>query len=92
MFNLRVSYSSGTGTGNLRISGLPFSASSSTTNVAVSTYLINIALTAGYYGVATIDPNVSYIGVFANAVGGGADANVSYDAAGDMFFTGHYEV
>jgi hypothetical protein len=93
LFNIRVSYSSGTGAGLLRISGLPFAATSASgANAAVSVYLIDIALPASTYCVPTIDPNNSYIGMFVNAVGGGADNAVSYDAAGDIFLTGHYEV
>jgi len=93
LFNIRVSYSSGTGTGTLRISGLPFaSTSASGTNAAVSAYVINIALPASTYCVPTIDPSQSFIGMYVNAVGGGADNAVTYDAAGDIFLTGQYEV
>ena len=92
LFNLRVSYSGGTGTGNLQVGNLPFTVSGSGTNSAVSTYVINIALTAGYYAVATLDPSNSHVGMYSNAVGGGGDAPISYDTAGDIFLTGHYEV
>ena len=92
LFNIRVTYTSGTGTGNLRVANLPFAVNASAANGAVSAYVINITLPASTYCVPTLDPSSSFISINANAVGGGADNNVAYDAAGDIFLTGHYEV
>jgi hypothetical protein len=92
LFNIRVTYTSGTGTGNLRVANLPFAVNASAANGAVSTYVINITLPASTYCVPTLDPSSSFIGMYVNAVGGGADNVVAYDTAGDIFLTGHYEV
>jgi hypothetical protein len=87
-FSLRVSYSGGTGTGNLKIGGLPTAGFGS--NFAI--YAENIALTASYYPVASISATSSQIGIDQLPTGGGAAAAVPYDAAGDIQISGSYIV
>ena len=89
-FQIDVSYSAGTGTGNLQIDGLPFQNSN---NLApLSTYLISIGMTALYYAVALIGTNSTKIDINQLPTGGGADATVNYDAAGRIILSGTYTV
>jgi hypothetical protein len=87
-FSLRVAYSAGSGTGNLRIGGLPAAGFGS--NFAI--YAENIALTAGNYPVCGITSGNTYIAVDQLPTGGGAAAAVPYDAAGDIQISGTYIV
>jgi len=89
----RMDYSGGTGAGNLRISGLPFTSG----NVANrffygSVSLANIATGASTQAYLTILNNVSFIAVDQFPLGGGASNNVTYDAAGSINGTVTYFV
>jgi len=89
----RMVYSGGTGAGNLRISGLPFTSG----NVANrffygSVSLANIATGASTQAYLTILNNVSFIAVDQFPLGGGASNNVTYDAAGSINGTVTYFV
>jgi hypothetical protein len=87
-FSLRVVYTGGTGTGNLRVGGLPTAGFGSNFSI----YAENIALTASYYPVASISASSAQIGVDQLPTGGGAAASVPYDAAGDIQISGSYIV
>lgn len=88
-FNLRVTYTGGTGAGFLRIAGLPFA----TGDVAnYSVYAENISLTAGNYPVVASASGVTSIGIDQLPTGGGAANSVAYDAAGDIWISGSYIV
>ena len=88
-FNLRVIYTGGTGTGNLRVAGLPF-----TTGFGANyaTYSENIALTAGYIAVSSSASSVTSIGIDQIPTGGGGALGVPYDAAGDIQISGSYTI
>ena len=88
-FSLRVIYTVGLGTGNLRIGGLPFTAGVSSNFSIVAE---NIALTAGNYPVAAISSGNTYIGIDQLPTGGGAASAVPYDVAGDIQISGSYIV
>jgi hypothetical protein len=88
-FQLRVAYSAGTGTGNLRVDGLPFTAGLGS---VFTIYAENIALTASNYAVASLSSGNTFISVDQLPVGGGAAAAVPYDAAGDIQISGSYIV
>jgi hypothetical protein len=87
-FSVSLTWTGGTGTGTLQISGLPFNVNTSYLPV-FSVFPVNIALTAG-----------NVIGAFSNLTagiqlaqtptGGGADTTVTYDAAGALYVTGTY--
>jgi hypothetical protein len=87
-FSLRVAYTGGTGTGNLRVGGLPTAGFGS--NFAI--YAENIALTASYYPVASISASSAQIGIDQLPIGGGAASAVAYDVAGDIQISGSYIV
>lgn len=87
-----VVWAGGTGSGNLRISGLPFTTSSLVNNYAAfGGYVSDVALTAGNIACLTISPNTGYIGVAQMPTGGGAGSDVPYDAAGTIFASVTYE-
>jgi hypothetical protein len=89
-FQLDVSYSAGTGTGNLRVSNLPFTNGGYLYPVTV--YPLSIGMTALYYGAGILANGVSYIDMQQLPTGGGSDLSVPYDAAGRIIITGTYNV
>ena len=91
-YNLRVTYTGGTGTGNMRVGGLPFAASASTAGSTASIYAENLAGTASYIFVALISANNTYIGIDQVPTGGGGAIATTYDGAADIQISGHYAV
>jgi hypothetical protein len=92
-FSITINYNSGTGTGNLRISNLPFTSLSGGANSAVSIGAFgDIALTAGYIATAIVPNNSQFIAFEQYATGGSSSIAVPYDAAGVMIVSGTYEV
>ena len=88
-FSLRVIYSAGTGSGNLRVGGLPYTAGYAS---VCAVQAENIALTASYYPVATAQVSSTTIAIEQLPTGGGAAVGVLYDAAGDITVSGSYIV
>lgn len=90
---LYLSWSSGTGTGNLRVGGLPFTVASGSTYPAMSVAEpLNIALTAGNYLTAYCLPSTTQMYLQQTPTGGGTGAAVPYDAAGSIQIAGCYSV
>jgi hypothetical protein len=91
---VNISWSSGTGSGQLRISGLPFT-SSNTANLypAITiAYSDNVAGTANNIQLASVPLNSTYIQFEQYPVGGGAASVLAYDAAGQFSVGGFYYV
>jgi hypothetical protein len=93
-FSLRVQTTAHTGTGDVRIGGLPFTSQ----NVAVgnagfcSVLLDSYSLTAGHVVTAAyIIPNDTKLTMYSVATGGGATANVAIDAACTIMISGFYK-
>jgi len=87
-----VTYSGATGTGNLRLAGLPF-----TTNATYYSHLTfglnDIAMTAGRYGfLAQTVLNNTKINFYQGPTGGGFLSSVPMDSAGDIYIGGVYFV
>jgi hypothetical protein len=92
-FNIYLAYSGGTGSGNLRVTGLPFTSSSVSNNIStISVGLSNITLPASSVCWVYVGDNSTTLFMSSYPAGGGAAASVSYDAAGDILLAGHYEV
>lgn len=90
-FEVYVNYNSGTGTGNLRVGGLPFTSISAGVYGAVSIgEFANIALTALNVPAAECSAGGTYVEFYQNVVGGGAPTAIPYDAAGYMIFGGFF--
>ncbi len=87
-FSISLAWTGGTGTGSLQISGLPFNVNTSYLPV-FSVFPVNIALTAGNVigGFSNLTAGIQLV---QTPTGGGADATVTYDAAGALYVTGTY--
>ena len=75
-----IDYTGGTGSGGLRINGLPFTSANDSTYAVASLYYSNIAFTSGWAPQAYVGLNTTYINC--EQSNGGASANITYDAAG----------
>jgi hypothetical protein len=92
-FNIYLSFSGGTGTGGLKINGLPFTSNSTANNLRpITTYFDAIALSAGYFAIGYIANNVTAINFSQLPVGGGGGISVSYDGTGEILLSGQYEI
>jgi hypothetical protein len=91
-FTLR--WTAHTGTGNMKVTGLPFTANSSGTNPVIYTcYFDNIALTAGNYPTALQDQGTTAISLRQAPTGGGSNANIPMDTSGNIEgMSGNYRV
>lgn len=91
-FQLELIWSSGTGAGQMRLGGLPFTCGSSNCAVSIGD-VENIVLTASYYMAgAYVSANSTQISLRECQVGGGGNNPVTYDAAGTIRVGGCYYV
>ena len=90
-FQLELNWNSGNGTGNLRISGLPYTCAAANCAVSIGD-IENVALTASYYAGAYVASSSTQIVLREFQVGGGGDNPVAYDAAGTLRIGGCYYV
>jgi hypothetical protein len=87
--NVYLSYTGGTGTGQLRVANLPFTSAGSYIPVA-SIYLDNIAYTATSFVQAVMNSSATTVDYY--LVNGGGSSGVAYDAAGVLIFSLTYRV
>jgi len=88
LFDIELSYNTGTGTGNLQIDGLPFTTNGSKPSIlSVSTSNLTYSDTL----VASTLTNTTKIALY-SMVSAGASSAVAYDAAAVISISGHYEV
>ena len=92
LFNLRIVYTGGTGTGNIQVGGLPFTSNSAMAGAAVNIIAENIAATALYVFVGSVGVNTTFVGIDQLPTGGGGAIATAYDAAGDISVAGQYFV
>lgn len=93
-FSSRVAWTAHTGTGNLRLDSLPFTANG-TTNGQMSVSIgrfNNIALTAGNLATAYVEPATKNVVFIQYPTGGGAITAVPIDTAGDFMVAGCYRI
>jgi hypothetical protein len=91
LFNIQLTWSAHTGTGNMRLSGLPFSSDSTANNNSTFSILSsNITYGAGQLSgwLATGSTNFNFV-LMATAA---AYSSVALDTAGNMIITGSYEI
>jgi hypothetical protein len=92
-FQLYVDWSAGTGTGILKIGGLPFTSATTSTFPSITIGQINnITTTASNIPCANCINNSTSIDINQYPIGGGAVTNVTYDAAGYIMLGGSYTV
>jgi hypothetical protein len=88
-----VGWSAGTGTGDLQITGLPFTTNASTGFASVSFgYVEVLSLTALNYVLGYVAPNSSAIVIAQSPTGGGSITTVAYDATVTLVFSCSYLV
>jgi hypothetical protein len=88
-----VAYSAGTGTGNLRLGGLPFTAANVETYPGLTlSYIENIVMTAGNFPMLYVNKNSTTALFYQGPTGGGANSAIPYDAAGAIQISGCYTV
>lgn len=92
-YQVYLNWSNGTGAGNVRISGLPYTSANITTNPGAAIGDVeNLALTAGYTVVASNLANSTQVQLREVQVGGGGSNPVAYDASAIIRFAGTYYV
>jgi len=89
--SIDLSWNSGTGTGNIQITGLPFT-NVSNNNAASFGYVDGISLTALNIAQGYVAPSASRIDIVQTPTGGGSVSDVSYDAAGRLIVAATYFV
>ena len=87
-----VDWNSGTGSGSLRVSGLPFNDAGGSYLCVASILPINVTLPTLSIATAFPASAQSYITISSYPAGGGSDSAVSYDAAGALYIAGSYFV
>jgi hypothetical protein len=85
-----LGWNSGTGTGLLTITGLPFADTSNTNPAITIGFFDGITLTASNYALAYIPSLSSTIDIVQTPVGGGSITSVPYDAAGRIILNVTY--
>jgi hypothetical protein len=93
-FSITLGWSAHSGTGNTRITGLPFTTNATAgNNPAIATYCDGLTLNANSLLMATMPAAQTYINLLQNTTGGGSAAFVAIDASvTTVSLAGHYEV
>ena len=94
-FQISLIWTAGTGSGDLRIAGLPFTSAGNSTKAygtAINGYTSNISISAGNYITAYVPSSSTQLALAQNPTGGGSVAPVPYDAAGEIVISGWYKV
>lgn len=86
-YQLRVTWSATTGTGNLRIGGLPFPSNASASTSPQTIYFNGTD--AGESYMAQISANASFASIF-NHIGSTGTAALAIPASGDLMLAGSY--
>lgn len=92
-FEIFITWSGGTGVGDLRVASLPFdiyNPISGYTFPAFTLALANISLAAGSIAAAEGQPGTREIAIVELPVGGGPRTSALYDAAGSLVISGTY--
>lgn len=90
-FSATLTWSAHTGSGGMKVTGLPFTSSSDgITQCMVNAN--NLAVTAGTYPVALIPANSSAVSVLQYPTGGGTNANITFDTAASFNISGAYRI
>ena len=91
IFQCYVAWSAHTGTGSIRVFGLPYTSLSGSTNYGSAFgESDSIAMTAGYYMTFELPPANTCINVMQCPTGGGTALSVPVDGSGYLVISGHY--
>jgi hypothetical protein len=90
LFQANMQFSSHTGSGVFRLSGLPFTAKNTTNLFAVAAaYLSGLPVASNHRAMPFVRPNTSYVNINQENGSGGA-SSVNIDAAAQVLITGSY--
>ncbi len=90
-YTFQVAWSAHTGTGNISITGLPFTSNSTGGNLQVGSTMFNlVTLTASNIGVIYVGPSSTTITVNQGPTGGGSLAAVAMDTSATIYGSGVY--
>jgi hypothetical protein len=91
-FDLFLSWTAHTGTGDLQINGLPFTVQNTTNlNRNYSAILNVVAMTAGNLGAAFSSPNTTAVALRQMPTGGGSVATIPMDTSAQISISGCFE-
>jgi hypothetical protein len=91
-FDLYLSWTAHTGTGDLQINGLPFTVQNTTNlNRNYSAILNVVAMTAGNLGAAFSSPNTTAVALRQMPTGGGSVATIPMDTSAQISISGCFE-
>jgi hypothetical protein len=90
--SIYLSYSGGTGTGDLRIAGLPFTIAAADVPSFSIGAMSDIVLTALNVPVVSGVPSATQLSIQQLPVGGGTQTSVTYDGTGVIVMSGFYQV
>jgi len=89
-FTLNIAWSAHTGTGVMRITGLPYTNANFFSPAAV--YNLSITTNLGYFLITGVENSSSYMSVYQITTGTPSPANVNITTSGNIFVTGTYFV
>lgn len=88
-----LAWTAHTGTGNMNITGMPFTAANRGNNPAGSIATYNLALTAGYFPLALIGASSTQLNLNQSPTGGGAYVAIPIDTSvNSLSISGQYQV
>jgi hypothetical protein len=90
--NVYVQYNSGTGTGKLKLAGLPFTSSATNLSACSVGVFSNIAMTANHFPTVFVGSSTTEVTFWSTPVGGGGNAIIDYDDAGEILVSATYFV
>jgi hypothetical protein len=93
-WEIYIDWTGGTGTGNLRVSGLPFTISNTLATFPAASigYAQNVTISADHQLIALQASNNTYVYFYQIPSGGGVNVALDYDASGTMGLSGNYNV
>lgn len=93
-FNLNLDWSAHTGSGDISVTGLPFTSNSTSGNASsLSVFFTGFnTLLANNILVPIVNVNSSNVSIFQTPAGGGSVGLVTLDTSAQVIISGHYEV
>lgn len=91
-FNITLVWTAHTGTGNMKVEGLPFTSKSGNGGWPVTAYSFGLSLTASSVLQALIPANATRISIGTYPAGGGSLSDIPMDTVGTLYLSGHYVI
>lgn len=91
-FSINLTWTAHTGTGNIKLTGLPVTSSANNGNVQASINAFNLVITAGYRAAPVITPGSTDVTIIGEPIGstGGVNIGIAMDTAATINVTGFY--